>query len=246
MIFHCLIFVGFISFLPSTDSSISALSEKLSPTMNNDKINNVPIMELQSSKGQYKLPVPHQNLRPRNLRHHPLRLKLVHGMVNIFGWGVLLPIGIIVARHFKKLPSNNADWYSLHILSQTSGFLLGTIGWGLGLSIRSAAKKHNMSVHGILGTIIFALATLQLIIAVCVRPNQEEHGSKTYWVISHHILGYALIILIISNVYEGIGHQNFAAAKNWKWIYGAILGALVFTFLVLELVRRVKFDVRSA
>ena len=87
---------------------------------------------------------------------------------------------------------------------------------------------------------------LQLIIAVCVRPNQEEHGSKTYWVISHHILGYALIILIISNVYEGIGHQNFAAAKNWKWIYGAILGALVFTFLALELVRRVKFDVRSA
>lgn len=89
----------------------------------------------------------------------------MHGIVNIIGWGILLPIGVLAARYLKKLPLDlGSQWYSVHVLSQISGFILGTIGWGLGFSIHRAAKdpKRTMSLHGIIGTLIFALAAIQV------------------------------------------------------------------------------------
>ncbi|KAI3456485.1 hypothetical protein Pfo_013148 [Paulownia fortunei] len=161
--------------------------------------------------------------RSTHLSHNHRRLRTVHGTVNIIGWGVLLPIGVIIARYFRKLSN---DWYSLHILSQLSGFLLGTLGWALGISIKNAAKEHSMSTHGILGTIIFAFAIIQ--------PD-EEHVCRKYWVIYHHVVGYALIVLIIANIFQGINNQN--AAKRWEWLYGAILGVLGVSALALEVLR---------
>ncbi|KAK4439368.1 cytochrome and DOMON domain-containing protein [Sesamum alatum] len=155
-------------------------------------------------------------------RHHS-RLKTVHGTVNIIGWGVLLPIGAIIARYFRKVSD---EWYSLHILSQLSGFLLGTLGWGLGLSIKNSAKEQSMSTHGILGTLIFAFATLQA---------GEVEGWRKYWVIYHHVVGYALIVLIIANIFEGINNQT--AAKRWEWVYGTLLGVLGIIALLLEVFR---------
>ncbi|KAL2244956.1 cytochrome b561 and DOMON domain-containing protein At5g35735-like isoform X2 [Sesamum indicum] len=161
--------------------------------------------------------------RSAHISRHHSRLRTVHGTVNIIGWGVLLPVGVIIARYFRKLSD---DWYSLHILSQLSGFLLGTLGWGLGLSIKNAAKEQSLSTHGILGTIIFAFATLQA---------GEEQGCRKYWVIYHHVAGYALIVLIIANIFQGINNQS--AAKRWEWVYGTLLGVLGLTALFLELFR---------
>ncbi|KAL0286185.1 UNVERIFIED_CONTAM: cytochrome and DOMON domain-containing protein [Sesamum angustifolium] len=161
--------------------------------------------------------------RSTHISRHHSRLKTVHGTVNIIGWGVLLPVGVIIARYFRKLSD---DWYSLHILSQLSGFLLGTLGWGLGLSIKNAAKEQSLSTHGILGTLIFAFAMLQ--------PGDEQ-GCRKYWVIYHHVVGYALIVLIIANIFQGINKQS--AAKRWEWLYGSLLGVLGITALVLEVFR---------
>ncbi|KAK6124522.1 hypothetical protein DH2020_041731 [Rehmannia glutinosa] len=168
--------------------------------------------------------------RNTHMSHNHRGLRTVHGTVNIIGWGVLLPIGIIIARYFRK---QSNDWYSLHILSQVSGFLLGTFGWGLGISFKNAAKQHTMSTHGILGTLIFALAILQLL-AMCLQPD-EVHVCRKYWVIYHQIVGYALIVLIIANIFEGINNQS--AAKRWEWFYGVILGVLGMSALALEVLR---------
>ncbi|KAL3521932.1 hypothetical protein ACH5RR_014766 [Cinchona calisaya] len=252
MIFHGLIFAGIISFLHITDAQISPCNEKHSFLMNNDK--NVSVVEVHSGKEKYQLTVtaPSQNVHygettdhrlgsARRFRRHHRHLRTMHGIVNIIGWGILLPTGVIAARHFKKLPQLKSDeWYSLHIRSQMSGFILGTVGWGLGMSIRNAAKEHNLSVHGILGTIIFALTIIQVIIAAYLRPNQEERESKKYLAICHHLLGYVLIILIITNIYQGIDNQNPAAANIWKWLYSVIVGVFAFIFLALELLRWIK------
>ncbi|XP_057764946.1 cytochrome b561 and DOMON domain-containing protein At5g47530-like isoform X2 [Salvia miltiorrhiza] len=100
-------------------------------------------------------------------KHHALRT--VHGTVNIVGWGVLLPTGVIVARYLRESRSN--DWYNLHIITQFSGFLLGTLGWGIGISIKNQAKQQRMSTHGILGTLIFALATLQAYVCCLMKST---------------------------------------------------------------------------
>lgn len=166
--------------------------------------------------------------RAGHLSHHHLHLRTAHGTVNIIGWGILLPIGVIIARYFKKLPFKGNDWYSLHVVSQLSGFLLGTVGWGLGLAIKNAAKETSMSTHGILGTIIFAFAALQ--------PN-EGHECRKYWVIYHHIIGYALIVIIIANIFEGMNNQNPAALNKLRWFYGVTVGVLALTALALEVKR---------
>lgn len=57
------------------------------------------------------------------------------------------------------------EWYSLHVQSKVAGFILGTIGWGLGMSMmRNLAKDQHtmMSTHGIIGTTIFTFTTIQV------------------------------------------------------------------------------------
>ncbi|KAL0305959.1 UNVERIFIED_CONTAM: cytochrome and DOMON domain-containing protein [Sesamum radiatum] len=126
-----------------------------------------------------------------------------------------------ISRHHSRLKTVKSG-----PTSQLSGFLLGTLGWGLGLSIKNAAKEQSLSTHGILGTLIFAFATLQ--------PGDEQ-GCRKYWVIYHHVVGYALIVLIIANIFQGINKQS--TAKRWEWLYGSLLGVLGITALVLEVFR---------
>ncbi|KAI5673008.1 hypothetical protein M9H77_13372 [Catharanthus roseus] len=154
--------------LPSTNyAQITTCNNEIS-LMNHTKM--VLVKELHSNRGQGNDFETTTNLRstrtrrPRRRQGH-LHLRTVHGIVNIIGWGILLPIGVLAARYLKKLPLDlGSQWYSVHVLSQISGFILGTIGWGLGFSIHRAAKdpKRTMSLHGIIGTLIFALAAIQV------------------------------------------------------------------------------------
>ncbi|XP_031130233.1 cytochrome b561 and DOMON domain-containing protein At5g47530-like [Ipomoea triloba] len=172
--------------------------------------------------------------KSKHSRHPHLHLKFVHGVVNIIGWGILVPAGTISARYYKKLRLRCEECYSLHTVSQVSGFIVGTVGWGLGISLRNAAtaKQHPMTTHGILGTIVLSFSTLQ-VLGVWLQPD-EENGNRKYWVIYHNVLGYALIILIIANIFQGIDDQ-ISHGSRWKWCYGVIVGVLAFTALVLEL-----------
>ncbi|CAN4116657.1 unnamed protein product [Withania somnifera] len=172
------------------------------------------------------------NFRPSHERHHRL-LRVVHGVINIFGWGILLPIGVIIARYYKRLPMKCEEWYSLHVRSKVAGYILGTIGWGLGMSIRNSDKdKHTkMSTHGIIGTIIFTFTTIQ-VLAICLQPD-EENAYRKYWVIYHNIFGYALIILTIVNIFQGIEKEE--PNNRWKWSYVVLVCVTGLIALILEL-----------
>lgn len=204
----------------------------------------------------------------RRLMKH--NLETVHGVVNIIGWGILVPSGVISARYFKTLTiliknSQEEKRYSIHVVSQVSGFILGTIGWGLGLYIRSASSSSTMSLHGILGTIIFCLSVIQVRPACCACDSlylflflflfrcackvlqitlglrlmaidiRVTEISKKLWRICHAVMGYILIVLITVNIFEGIENQR--AANRWNWSYGVILVAFSFVALCLEVLR---------
>ncbi|KAK4340554.1 hypothetical protein RND71_039055 [Anisodus tanguticus] len=172
------------------------------------------------------------NFRPAGHERHHRRLRVIHGVVNIFGWGVLLPIGVIIARYYKRLPMKCEEWYSLHVRSEVAGFILGTVGWGLGISIRNSAKEQStMSTHGIFGTIIFTFTTIQ-VLHICLQPD-EENVYRKYWVIYHNFFGYALIILTIVNIFQGIEKEE--PSNRWKWSYAVLVGVMGLTALVLEL-----------
>jgi len=87
-------------------------------------------------------------------------LKRSHGILNIFGWGILIIMGAIVARYFKEW---DPFWFYFHASVQSLGFVLGVTGVISGFVLNNQLHT-DVSLHKVLGIIIFVLACLQVFI----------------------------------------------------------------------------------
>ncbi|KAH9749621.1 cytochrome b561 and DOMON domain-containing protein [Citrus sinensis] len=163
-------------------------------------------------------------------RHHA---RTAHGILNIIGWGILLPIGVIIARYLRRFPIEYDEWHPLHMLCQISGYILGTVGWGIGLWLGNSSKHYTLKTHRILGILVFAFATIQILTSF-LQPRRENECSK-WWEIFHQSMGYTVVALSIANIFQGIIHQSHA--EKWKWLYVAILALLAFLAAALEIFR---------
>lgn len=67
--------------------------------------------------------------------------------------------------------------------------------------------------------------------ALLLRPK-KDHKYRLYWNIYHHSVGYAVIVLSIVNVFEGLDILD--PAKKWKRAYIGILIGLGAIAVVLE------------
>lgn len=79
-------------------------------------------------------------------------------MLNMLGWGVLMPIGIIVARYFKQF---DPTWFYVHVSIQSGGFTLGLVGVVCGLVLNDRINA-NVTKHKALGIVILVLGCLQV------------------------------------------------------------------------------------
>ncbi|RYR63383.1 hypothetical protein Ahy_A04g021183 [Arachis hypogaea] len=86
-----------------------------------------------------------------------LRLWQVHGILIVVGWGTLLPIGAIIARFFKW-----KQWFWCHVLCQTLGYIVGTIGWCIGIWLRTLSKHYLSKLQLALTIITFTIINLQV------------------------------------------------------------------------------------
>lgn len=160
-----------------------------------------------------------------------------HGILNAISWGLLFPIGAIIARYVKTFESADPAWFYVHVSCQISGYAIGVAGWATGLQLGSQSEGIVYTSHRYIGIALFALATLQ-IFALFLRPKQE-HKLRFYWNIYHHGIGYAIITLGIINVFKGL--QILDPVKKWKSTYVSILIVLggitlsleVFTWIVV-------------
>lgn len=100
--------------------------------------------------------------------------------MNIFGWGILIIIGAIVARHMKQW---DPTWFYAHIALQTTGFLLGLTGVICGLVLENRLKANNVSTHKGLGITILVMGILQVPLLLTFRILSiyyEEHPNWKY------------------------------------------------------------------
>ncbi|CAI9107325.1 OLC1v1006651C1 [Oldenlandia corymbosa var. corymbosa] len=156
--------------------------------------------------------------------------KNIHGILNAVSWGILFPIGIIVARYLRTVESADPAWFYLHIFCQLSAYAIGVAGWATGLKLGSESKGIQYSVHRNIGIALFALATVQ-IFALFLRPK-KEHKFRFYWNLYHHGLGYTILVLSIVNVFKGL--SILSPAKMWKSAYIVVLIVLGAIALLLE------------
>ncbi|KAI3466266.1 hypothetical protein Pfo_022929 [Paulownia fortunei] len=164
-------------------------------------------------------------------------LRTVHGILNIVGWGIFLPTGVIVARYFKRYPKEWKWWFVFHVSCQSAGYITGSTGWALGIWLGKTSKYYCFPTHRILGIIIFTFTTVQML-ALRLKPKYSDEY-RTYWNMYHHFLGYALLALISVNIFEGI--KILAPDHAWKWAYIGVLGAFGAVVLAFEVFTWTKF-----
>ncbi|XP_030970683.1 cytochrome b561 and DOMON domain-containing protein At5g35735-like [Quercus lobata] len=165
--------------------------------------------------------------------HHRRRLRNAYMVLIVIGWGTFLPIGVIIARYFKKIPMLSKEWYSFHIIFQSIGYILGTIGWVTGICLGNTSQQFANRTQRILSILVFTFLTVQML-AIFWQPKKEDEFRK-WWQIYHRFLGCAVISLIIANIFVGINNQS--QAEKLKLVYAVILGGLALIALALEIFR---------
>ncbi|ONK72548.1 uncharacterized protein A4U43_C04F20570 [Asparagus officinalis] len=160
-----------------------------------------------------------------------LKKKNIHGVLNAVSWGILLPIGAIIARYLKTFKSADPAWFYLHVSCQLIGYILGVAGWGTGLNLGSKSKGIVYTTHRNIGITLFSLGTLQLF-ALLLRPN-KDHKYRFYWNIYHHAVGYTVITLGVVNVFKGL--QILSPENKWKETYIIVISILGGIAVLLEI-----------
>lgn len=159
-----------------------------------------------------------------------LKKRNIHGILNAVSWGILFPIGAIVARYLRTFPSADPAWFYLHASCQVSAYAIGVAGWATGLKLGSESKGIQFTDHRNIGIALFAIATLQ-IFALFLRPN-KDHKYRFYWNIYHHSVGYAILVLGILNVFKGL--RILSPEHKWKLAYIIVIGVLGGIAVLLE------------
>ncbi|KAM7277097.1 hypothetical protein ACFE04_018963 [Oxalis oulophora] len=158
--------------------------------------------------------------------------KNTHGVISAVSWGILMPMGVIIARYMKVFKAANPAWFYLHIVCQSSAYVIGVAGWGLGLKLGKDSVGIEYTKHRSIGITLFVFGTLQ-VFALLLRPK-PDHKYRLYWNIYHHALGYTTVILAIVNIFEGF--NILSPDDKWKRAYVGILITLGVIAAVLEAV----------
>lgn len=154
-------------------------------------------------------------------------LRRSHGILNMLGWGILMPIGVMVARYMRQW---DPIWFYSHVAIQSCGFVLGVIGVICGFVLQNRLKTPVKRHKGI-GVFILVLGCLQ-VIAFLARPDKTSKVRK-YWNWYHFIVGRVLIFAAAVNVFYGI-HLGKAGA-GWNAGFASVLVLFFIITLILEL-----------
>lgn len=153
-----------------------------------------------------------------------------HGVLNAVSWGILMPLGALIARYLKVFPSADPAWFYLHVTCQISAYIIGVAGWATGLQLGTQSPGIQHTAHRTIGILLFCLATVQAF-ALLLRPKRD-HKYRLYWNIYHHSFGYSILVLSIVNIFKGFDILN--PDKQWERAYIGIIVGIACLALILE------------
>ncbi|TVU36198.1 hypothetical protein EJB05_18120, partial [Eragrostis curvula] len=149
-----------------------------------------------------------------------------HGALAGFGWGVLMPVGIALARYFKR---HDPFWFYAHVSVQGVGFVLGAAGVAAGFKLDDDVPGADR--HQAIGITVLVFGCLQ-VLAFLARPGKASKV-RQYWNWYHHYVGRAAVACAIANVFVGLSVAHEAATLSA--FYGIFLAVWVVASVVLEI-----------
>ncbi|PSC69354.1 alpha beta-hydrolase isoform B [Micractinium conductrix] len=165
------------------------------------------------------------------------RLKNAHAWLMVTGWGILIPIGILTARHAKRW---DPLWFHVHRAVQVLGLSCALAGFIIIFSAVEQATGSSVSsytVHRRLGISAMSLGLFQLT-ALLFRPHKGEK-LRPYWEFVHHWVGRAAAVVATANIYEGI--INVKHVGMWATVvYSIWFSAVVLLGLGLDALKLLR------
>ncbi len=173
-----------------------------------------------------------------------------HGRIMVLCWGVLLPLGVLAARFFKVMPSqnwptalDNKTWWKAHLHGQSAAILLACV--GVALIWNSASGATSLARwHGYMGWAVMTLGVLQAAAGfargskggplepVIRGDHYDMTKRRNIFEHAHKSLGYAALLLALSTVFMGL-----VVADAPRWMLLAIslwYSALIAGFIWLQ------------
>jgi len=175
----------------------------------------------------------------------------------VLGWGVLIPLGVLIARYFKVTAHqdwprqlDNQRWWKAHLILQIGGSLLSFVAIGFALNGVFHGQGLSTTLHTVLGWAIVTLGLGQLLggalrgtkghrdvaIDADLMPGGASIRAGDHYVMSmrrcvfeyvHKIAGYVALVLSAINILIGLGMTD---APRWMWI--AIVGFWAVLLLI--------------
>jgi len=176
-----------------------------------------------------------------------LPLFRAHGSLMLTSWGVLLPLGVMIAltgRHRDPL------WFHLHRGCQCLGLVLALAGWILALSqfsVFSTGGTRTSFLHACLGCTVMSLGLLQPLNAL-LRPHKDTDAPRSTmrfaWELLHKSFGYVAVVLSIVTIVLGTlslpeGYLAFQVSFGVLWALVLTVG-LYLRFVDANAVRGSK------
>lgn len=152
-----------------------------------------------------------------------------HARLMVLAWGVLLPVGALMARYFKVLPSQNWPavldskwWWHGHLTLQWSGMALASVGVFL---LMSSTQLSGLALfHSTTGWVLMLLAWTQIMggllrgskggpTAVHLRGDHYDMTPHRAWFERlHKLLGWACVLGAVAVLVSGL---LLADAPRW-------------------------------
>jgi hypothetical protein len=166
----------------------------------------------------------------------------LHGILMGVSWAILLPLGPIFARVMQLSPKNRRNfWFKLHVICQSLGVLLSTVGYAYALASFSGGLNSAPHGHAKLGTVVVAMSWVQ-VLAALYRPAPEPTMRRSLWAGLHWLVGRSAVLLGVVNVLIGIevlGLYNDEDRAPWFIgfsvpfaLFCVFFGDLIFRHLV--------------
>jgi len=150
-------------------------------------------------------------------------------------WGLLLPVGVIIARYGKRLEHT---WFLIHRAIQLIGLTMAIIGYFIGL-LKIGTGTHL--AHFTVGTVVMILGVFNPINAL-FRPHPKHDKPKEQkrilWEYLHHWVGRVAIILAIAQIFLGFDILSLAVPRPdpvYRGLYIALLLILGIVVISLEI-----------
>jgi hypothetical protein len=148
----------------------------------------------------------------------------------MLSWGLLIPLGVVVARYLKVLPGqrwphqlDNPTWWHAHRASQYTGVAISLAGAALAWNATGGAG----SAHAWVGWIVICMGMAQVLSgtlrgskggptgAILRGDHYDMSPRRVFFERFHKTIGYCALTLACVALYLGLAAAD---APRWMWL----------------------------